>query len=324
MHRRQFVLAASGALLDIALAPLPAAGRVGLTDVARIRDSLRALHAVDDKHGGTQLASVAEDYVLQIQGAMNRCSYGPAVERALYTTLGEINASAGWFAFDSGDQSRAERNYDAALRSALLAGDRLLQARVWSYMARQVWEQGRGNEAIAIARAALDTTRHERDPRLGALLHARLALGYSSTGQASRCGTALARAEALLDRAAPEPPAWLAFCGPGEILGAGAMAHVELGQPAHAVRLEEQGIDMLNPRFRRNIFAKLVHLAACQSMADRPEEAVITAGRALDTLPDVDCPRWAVRLRDIRTGLDTSLPAAAQFAARYDATMLHR
>lgn len=322
--RREFVLAASGALLDIALAPLPDTGRVGLTDVTRIRDSLRELHAVDDKHGGTQLAGVAEDYVRQIHEAMSRCSYGPSVEKALYITLGEISASAGWFAFDGGDPERAQRNYDAALRSALLAGDRLLQARVWSYMARQVWEQGRGNEAISIARAALDVTRHHRDPRLGALLHARLALGYGATGQSARCGTALARAEALLDRASDQAPAWLAFCGPGEILGAGAMAYVGLGQPGRAVQLEEEGITLLPDQFQRNVFAKLVHLAACQLLDRRLEEAVATASRALDVLPNVDCPRWAVQLDKFRTDLDTRLPAAAEFAERYDVTITRR
>jgi hypothetical protein len=46
-------------------------------------------------------------------------------------------------------------------------------------MSRQSWELGRAMEAVTIARAALEATRTGRDPRLSALLHGRMALGYA-------------------------------------------------------------------------------------------------------------------------------------------------
>ena len=116
-----------------------------------------------------------------------------------------------WFAFDSGDHARAGRNFDAGLRGALLSGDRMLQARIWACMSRQAWELRRGTETVTIARAALDATRNNRDPRLSALLHGRMALGYAATGQAARCGGALARAEACLDWVSGTPEMCIAF-----------------------------------------------------------------------------------------------------------------
>lgn len=318
--RRRFVLAAAGNLLTFAFAPLPATGRIGMSDVTRISDSLTQLHAVDDAYGGDQLAEVAEKYVGLIETAMSRCLYGPNVEKALYRVLGELHASAGWFAFDSGDHARAGRNFDAGLRGALLSGDRMLQARIWAHMSRQSWELGRGTETVTIARAALDATRNGRDARLNALLHGRLALGYASTGQASRCAGALTRADASLDRAAGAPDPWLAFVGPGEILGAAAMAHMDLGQPKAAVEQEEQGLQLLDPAFRRNRFASLVHLSECHLAADCPEQAVGTAGQALDLYKSVNCPRWAKRLRRFRDRVtETGLAATQAFAERYDA-----
>ncbi|WP_407560081.1 BTAD domain-containing putative transcriptional regulator [Streptomyces sp. 184] len=82
---------------------------------------------------------------------------------------------------------------------------------------------------MAIARVALDATRGRREPRLSALLRTRVALGHSITGQRGRCGQSLHRAEQELDRASPQPPPWLAFCGPAELTGQAALCHYNLG-----------------------------------------------------------------------------------------------
>ncbi|MFD4907938.1 hypothetical protein [Kitasatospora purpeofusca] len=321
--RRQFMIAATGNLLSFAFAPLPESGRIGMSDIDRIRGTIDRLHSVDDAYGGEQLADIAEEFVQQIESAMSRCLYGPRVEKALYQVIGELHASAGWFAFDSGDQARAGRDFDSGLRASLLAGDRMLQARIWAYMSRQSWELGRATETVTIARAALDATRNGRDHRLSALLHGRLALGYAASGQGSHCGTALARAETALDRLGDTtPPAWLAFVGPGELLGAAAMAYMDLRQPGTAVEQEEQGMRLLDPTFRRNRFAKAVHLSECYLAADRLEEAVNTAEEALDLYPSVNCPRWAVRLGRVRSRVaGVGLPTTTAFVERYDVTV---
>ncbi|WP_158835631.1 hypothetical protein [Streptomyces sp. NRRL S-350] len=320
--RRQFMIAGAGNLLSVAFAPLPTSGRIGASDVDRIRESIDRLHAVDDAYGGEQLADIAESFVQQIEAAMGRCLYGPRVEQALYQVIGQLHASAGWFAFDSGDQPRASRNFDSGLRASLLANDRQLQARIWAYMSRQSWELGRATETVTIARAALDATRNSRDHRLSALLHGRLALGYAASGQGAQCGTALARAETALDRIGDATAeAWLAFVGPGEVMGSAAMAHMNLGQPDRAAYQEEQGMTLLDPAFRRNRFAKSVHLAECYLAANQVEQAVGMADQALDLYPSVNCPRWAVHLGQFRekvAGFD--LPIAAGFVERYDVT----
>ncbi|MFF2612393.1 hypothetical protein [Kitasatospora sp. NPDC058046] len=318
--RRSFMLAAAGNLLSFAFAPLPSSGRIGASDVERIRESITKLHEVDDLYGGDQLADIAEEFVRQIEKAMARCLYGPSVEKALYRVIGELHASAGWFAFDSGDQERASKNFDSGLRAGLLASDRQLQARIWSYMARQSWALGRATETITIARLALDATRNNRDHRLSALLHGRLALGYAASGQKAQTGNSLARAEAVLDRIGPDPVApWLAFVGAGEVLSAGALAYMNLRQPGKAAQQEEQAMALRPSGFRRNQFATSVHLSQCYLADGQVELGISMAGKALDLYPTVNCPRWAVHLGTVRdkvAGMD--LPEGDVFVERYD------
>ncbi|WP_030236711.1 hypothetical protein [Streptomyces sp. NRRL S-350] len=320
VRRRSFMLAATGNLISFAFAPLPSGGRIGASDVERIRETITKLHAVDDLYGGDQLADIAEEFVRQIEGAMARCLYGPNVEKALYRVIGELHASAGWFAFDSGDQERASRNFDSGLRAGLLSGDKHLQARIWAYMSRQSWALGRATETITIARLALDATRNSRDHRLTALLHGRLALGYAASGQKAQTGNALAKAETVLDRVGPDPVhPWLAFVGAGEVLSAGALAYMSLRQPDKAARQEEQAMALRPPGFRRNQFATSVHLAQCYIADGQVERGISMAGEALDLYPTVNCPRWAVHLgtvRDKLSGMD--LPEGTAFVERYD------
>lgn len=161
------------------------------------------------------------------------------MQKRLHSGIGELCASAGWFAYDGGLQTDARRWWDMAIRYAALAGDTHLMARIWSYMSRQAVDLGHGGEAVAIARVALDSTRGRRDPRLSALLHARVALGLSVTGDRGRAGQSLHRAEQQLDQATNDTAPWLSFCDPAEIAGQAALVDYHLGKYATAVDRDE-------------------------------------------------------------------------------------
>jgi transcriptional regulator with XRE-family HTH domain len=316
--RRTFIL---GLGTVLALPVLPTRGRLGLGDIDAVQAASARLHTLDDRHGGAELAEVAARYVEHIEKSARSCSYGMAVQKALHTAIGDLAASAGWFAFDGGRQEAARLWWDRALRYAVLAGDPALQARIWSYMARQSCELGHGGEAVAIARVALDATRHRRDPRLSALLHSRVALGHSLTGEAGRAGQSLHRADRLLDafdRADSEP--WLMFMGPAEITGQAALVEYNLGAYGAAVERDEVALGMLSEGFARNGFAAQVSLAR-NRLAAGDADAAITAGhRALDVMggDGVNSPRWGRHLARFVHDAQQGAPAgAAQFAERY-------
>lgn len=317
MRRRRFVLSA-GALM--ALPVLPEAGRIDMSDIARIRDAEARLVQLDGRHGSAELAGVAGRYVEHIEHAMRHCRYGSRVQTALHQALGEMCEEAGWLAYDSQQHDQARRHWRGALQHARLAKSSDLEARVWAGMSRQAVDLGHGAEAVAIARAALDATRGRREPRLSALLHTRVALGHSIVGQRGRCGQSLHRAEQELDRASPEPPPWLAFCGPAELTGQAALCHYNLGDFTDALQAGREAQTLSGAgEFRRNAFATHVILARNALAAGEPEEALAAGHRALDLLPQVRSPRWTAHLhqfgRSLGQGWSSSM--TAEFTERY-------
>lgn len=313
--RRQFVLGLTGTMLS--LPSLPESGRLGMSDVDRIQTAAAQLHQLDDLHGGEQLADVATRYIGHVEASARRCTYGGNVQTYLHRTLGEMAGSAGWFAYDAGLHDQARQWWDTGLRYALLARDPMLQARIWSYMSRQAIDLGHASEAVAIARAALDATRGRRDPRLSALLHARVALGHAAQGEPGRSGQSLLRGEQQLDRARDGVAPWLAFFTPAELLAQASMCHDRLGSYSRAVELRREVLGLRGPAFQRNRFSDRVHLAECLLSAGSPAEAATVGGDALELLPAVHSPRWSVRLGALRDRLQEA-PEGAVFVHHYD------
>ncbi len=314
--RRHFIIGL-GAVL--ALPSLPTGGSLGLGDVAAVQAANAQLHALDDQHGGAELAAVAAGYVAHVEQSARACTYGGTVQRRLHTAVGELAASAGWFAYDGGQQDDARRWWDMGIRYAVLAGDATLQARIWSYMARQACDLGHGSEAVALARVALDSTRNRRDLRLSALLHARVALGHSLTGEGARAGQSLHRADQMLDRAPSETLPWLSFCGPAELTGQAALCDYNLGRFRDAADRDIDALDLLPEGFGRNSFATQVSLARNQLAAGNAEEALATGDRALDLLPSVKSPRWSRHLATFAQDVKELAPAGgADFIERYE------
>ncbi|WP_143675812.1 hypothetical protein [Streptomyces milbemycinicus] len=288
-----------------------------MSDIARIRGAEARLVRFDDEHGSAQLAEVAARYIEHVEHAMRHCTYGSRVQTSLHRTLGEMCAQTGWLSYDSGEHDQARHWWDAGLRYALLARDSVLQARIWSNMARQAVDLGHGSEAVAIARAALDATRNRRHPRLSALLHSRVALGHSVSREKGRCGQSLHRAEQELDREAADTPPWLAFCGPDELAGQAALCFYNLGDYLRAAQADKDALAGAQiTQFRRNEFATHVSLARNLLAAGELDEALVSGHQALDLLPEVRSPRWAAHLDRFRRDLEAT-PAASEFVDRH-------
>jgi tetratricopeptide (TPR) repeat protein/transcriptional regulator with XRE-family HTH domain len=316
--RRHFITGLGAA---VALPSLPTAGRLGHTDIDTIQAATTSLDALDDRHGGAAVAAVAAAYARHVEQAARTCTYGGAVQNRLHRALGELAANVGWFAYDADCQDDARQWWDLGIRYATLADDVMLQARIWSSMARQACDFGHGGEAVALARVALDRTRTRRDARLSALLHTRVALGHSLTGESSRTGQSLHRAEQALDRAADPATPWLSFCGPAELVGLAALCDYNLGRFEDAADRDVDALGLLPQGFVRNKFAMQVSLARNHLAAGRAEEALEAGDRALDLLPDVKSPRWAKHLDVFARSVQRRGPAAAgaDFAERYRA-----
>lgn len=270
VKRRTFLLDVASTAATVALAlgldETPVSGRLTLADVQRISGVIGRLQAHFNAIGGGALLEVATAYIHRLRDAVDGCTYGPNVEKALHSAISDLYSSAGWAAHDGGYGELARLHHAAALQSAILAGDKRGQARAWSNLAMQARVEGRHREALQINRAALDSRQARQDPRIAALLHSRLAIGHARSGDSPAAARSVLAAEAAYDRfdtAAPPPP-WLRFLDAAEISGLSAIAHRAMGRLPDAEIATAQALQLLPSNMHRNRAYYGVQLAELQ------------------------------------------------------------
>lgn len=313
MRRREFI--AVGLAAALGLDAIPTAGRLGAGDAERIRGLVPALYKHDHALGGGPLHQVAAEALARVHDALNACTYGERVERQLYAAAGDLAASAGWFAYDAGQQQAATDLYREALQSAMLAADGQLQARVWSNLAMQARLLERDQEALRIGRAAVETRQAKGDPWLMALLHCRQAVGHARMGERTWAERSLSRAETAYGKGAGSPPAWLSFLTPAEISGLAGAARAALGQHRQAVGLTTSALGALEPRFERNRIYYTVQRAQALLDGGEVEGAVQEARAAVALTGRVQSERVKGKLSTLRAGIGRyrSLPVVRGF-----------
>jgi hypothetical protein len=276
VQRRTFI---AGALIAaLGTDQTPHRGRLGMSDIDRIKGTITRLDAHFNGLGGGALVDVAADYLARLQHALDHCGYGPRVERAMHRAVAEVAACAGWSAHDCGDYDRAAQLRNQALQAALLARDPVGVTRAWSDLAAQAEHAGRPAEAARINRAALAERHLRAEPLVTALLHARLADCLAQTNDPKGMGRHLAAAERSYDRAdTVGAPSWLTFLTPAELSGLGAIAHQSAGLYARAEEQTACTLELLDGRFARNrtyYTVLLAELQLSQGAADRAAATV--------------------------------------------------
>ncbi|WP_406390217.1 twin-arginine translocation signal domain-containing protein [Streptomyces sp. NBC_00882] len=168
VHRRRFITASAATAVAAVLGidQTPTSGRLSMSDVDRVHERIGRVDAHFFSIGGGPLISVSTSYVARLRTALDGCTYGERVERALHGAISSLYASAGWACHDSGDPEQATLLHTASLQSALLAADPSATARAWSNLAMQARLEGRHREAVQITRAALDN-RYDQDQPVG-------------------------------------------------------------------------------------------------------------------------------------------------------------
>lgn len=293
VQRRTFIAGALVAALGTHQTPQH--GRLGSSDIDRVRTTITRLDAHFNGLGGGALVDVATDYLRRLQHALDHCSYGERIERAMHRAVADVAACAGWSAHDCGQYERAAQLRNHALQAALLARDPVAVTRAWSDLAAQAEHAGRPGEAARINRAALSERHLRGQPLIAALLHARLADCLAQTGDPQGMGRQLAAAERTYDRASPAgAPSWLAFLNPAELSGLGAIAHQSAGQLRRAEQQVGQTLGLLPDRFTRNRAYYTTLLAELQLARGDTRRATDTAAGVQSA--GIASSRIAVRL----------------------------
>ncbi|GLH99896.1 hypothetical protein Pa4123_51720 [Phytohabitans aurantiacus] len=328
VRRRDLFDIAGGALFSIIVPSLPRRGRIGQSDLVRLRDPLTQLFTADDAAGGVALAQEAVWHADRLLEARKRYEMSVAVSDALHGLAGQYKAAAGWFAIDADDLTLAGQVLPEALKLAALAGDNLLTVQVWNYMAMRARQAGEGGEIHQISRTALRSTAARQHPRAAALFHCRAAYGRAWRGERRQALRSLQRAHDVLGNACDEDvPTWLGFVNRAQLFAQETLVHSLLGQWNEAVESAQSDLRLIPGAYHRNRVHGLIHLAKANLGARSPEIAADAATSAVHEISSLSgslrAGRAAARLRKLRGRMETwrPVPEVARWLDFYDTSL---
>jgi transcriptional regulator with XRE-family HTH domain len=329
MERRTFttgLLAAIGFGAGLDRVQVPE--RVDLAHVRFLQAGADRLRQRDQQIGGATLVRDGLRQYHRTRRMLEESDFTEPVGRALVSASGQLAYRVGWLAYDAGDQRLARDLYAQALLLAQEADDAMLTIMAMQgmtlqsvFLARRDERPGIARQAIRTAVRASELARHERTPRLHALLAAREAIAYAAIGDERGYRSAITRAYRELDGGlSTDDPTWLEFVIPAELRVAEAKGRIYLGDPAGAVRLYEESLaENLSPRNRLNYQAQKAaalalsgdyHAAVNEGLTVLPElEKQVASPRTLSDLQPVRdaaeqigneefCTRWDAALRE--------------------------
>ncbi|MGW1091251.1 sporulation protein [Streptomyces sp. NPDC002596] len=261
----------------------PATRRVSMRDVAAIRTAAGFFMQLDFQFGGGHAHKAFRHYfredVLPLLGA----SYSARVGEALFKAASEMSQLLAWSAYDSGNHALSDRYMMSTLRLTQVVGDRMMGARILTNMSHQANYLGQAPRALMLARASVEGGKAGSTPRAMALFSAHEARALSTAQDHKGAARAMNEAERFFERAdSADDPEWLSYMDEAELIGEFCHCFRDLGQGPEAVRFAERAVALTDPKYARTLgFCRMV-LAQSQLLNGDLEEAVTTAGLAVE------------------------------------------
>lgn len=337
VHRRRF-LGATGATLALAALPVDqtagaavrravrsAPGRLTAEHVRRVDKALLQICAADDEFGGAALLALAGGHLRRVRWWLRSGDYTEQIGQLLWSSAGRVATSAGWLAFDAGDQPEARAFHHEALAAARIARDEPLTVLALAGMSLQATYLRAGREALDMATAA-QTSPAAREPRMASVLAVRKARALAQMGDSAASARALGRARAALDRAAPSPESeswtssWTSFQDHAELTANEGLCRADVGDHAGARRLLEEALDAQDPAYSRNRALYTIRMAHSTLTLGELDEACRLATDALALAGHVGSHRVVDHIYGFRkrTARLASSTAAQEFNDRCD------
>jgi len=279
--------------------------RVGMADIAAIREVTRSFGELDNRFGGGRVRSAVVKYLdTAVTPLLHDGSYGEAVGKELAVATAELTRLAGWMAYDLEQHGLAQRYLLQALRLAHGAGDHGLGSEILAGMSHQAIYIGQAAHALDLARAAQHSARRAGLHTMMASCHVQEAHAFAVLGDATRSRDALSEAESAFGRRrVQEEPEWLAYFDEAYLAAKFAHCFRDLGQGALAVQHARLSLEM-NGRFVRGRMFNLSLLAAGLIQRGELEEACTATAGALALASDLQSVRTRSYATDLRRRLE--------------------
>jgi tetratricopeptide (TPR) repeat protein len=275
----------------------------------------------DDQHGGEVLrpALVGQlRYVVSLLKESRRAT----LQKELYGVAAELARLTGWTHFDARQYNQARVYFTEALQLAKEIDDRQFTANVMACMSLQATYQDRPGDAVALATAAQDQARADRDttPRVLSMLSMREAFAHATLGDRTATHAALDEAHRQFEQIqkTDADPAWVSYFNEPKLIVDTGIAHGRLGDASTA---EPMIADALRRGDASNQRGRAFHtfwLARTQLQRGKVDEACHTASAALESASAVVSERVAGHLREFYDQLAPYRrePSAVAFDAR--------
>ncbi|WP_425829273.1 helix-turn-helix domain-containing protein [Streptomyces fractus] len=282
-------------------------GRLGRQEVDELESTARAFRAWDHKFGGGLRRKAVVGQLNEVAGCLEE-QQTDEIELRLYRVMAQLAGTAATMAWDSGLQRRAQDYYRLALRASHAGGDMQFGANVLAGMARQMFYQGRPQDALELVRLAQDGSRKAAGPRVRAMLHTREAWAYAAMGRVSAFERATGQAEDALSDAVRDQdaePYWIAYFGEAELAGVTGGRFLDLARSdprRHAERAAQEINEALarrGPEASRSHALDWIGLAECHFLMGDVRVAGEHAHRAVEAAAHTQSNRVRTQLGEL-------------------------
>ncbi|MED7947343.1 transcriptional regulator [Streptomyces sp. BE303] len=185
-------------------------GRLGMSDVLRIRDTTDAFRRLDNAHGGGLSRRAVVGQLQDITTMVKQGRASDEVGRELFVAVADLASVAGWMTHDVGRHAEAQHYLLLGLQAAKAAGPAgaAIAGHLLNCLARQANHLRRPTDALELVQAGMYGTRKLPADRLRAVLAILEARCHATLGDLPAAQRSIATAEHALDNDT-EPPTWV-------------------------------------------------------------------------------------------------------------------
>ena len=295
------LMAAVRLLVDPLGLPLAAAGRIGMSDVDRLRQHVELFRLVDERIGGAELRHVVAAYLDRTRPLLSARISDAYTRAELYRLLGDLHIMVAWMHLDADETAAARRQIDLAQQIARAAREPVLAAhgllsRGQALHDRQQYEAAL--LAMGQARALVD-----RGPPAGAtmVVAAHEAIVHAEMGNRQATLTTLGRARDAFAASERDDPQWSflrdemwLMLAEGRCLA--RLAHEGLGDAERGVALVRRAVAMNPVEPGRTAAVMFRELAVAELAVDGLDDAKRAFRRGIAAAKSVESARALRRL----------------------------
>lgn len=209
--------------------------RVTAGDIAALRACQQQLLDLDRRHGGGHARALMAGWLHREVTPMLHGGYTDKVGRQLHAAVAELTGQVAFMSYDVGDHGLAQRYFVQALRMAKAGDDTAYGSHILANMATQAVFLKQPQEAVRLARAAVDGARRAH-PSVMARLYTAEACAHAISRDEASCSTALRNAERAMSKATAGGPTWAGYFTPAHFAGTAMRCWRDLGRPDRAMQ----------------------------------------------------------------------------------------